>query len=66
MQSKHFQLLVRFEFVFFQSKATSKVFSAVGSAVDATLQTPVIKATGKVILTTAKVVADVSGKVLKR
>ncbi|KAJ3373456.1 Multifunctional pyrimidine synthesis protein CAD [Kappamyces sp. JEL0680] len=44
-------------------QATSKVFHAVGTAVDATLQTPVVKATGRVISKTAGAVADVSAKV---
>jgi mitochondrial import inner membrane translocase subunit TIM44 len=45
------------------SEATSKVFDAVGSAVDATLQTPVIKATGEAISKTTKVVADATQRV---
>jgi import inner membrane translocase subunit TIM44 len=46
------------------SEATSKVIGAVGSAVDATLETPLVKATGQVISKTTKVVADVTQKVM--
>jgi uncharacterized protein YlxW (UPF0749 family) len=45
------------------SEATSKVLGAVGTAVDATLQTPVVKATGEAISKTAEIVADVTQKV---
>lgn len=45
------------------SKATTKVIKAVGSAVDSTLETPLVKGTGKILYKTAETVADVSQKV---
>jgi import inner membrane translocase subunit TIM44 len=42
---------------------TSKVINAVGSAVDATLQNPVVQGTGKILYKTVETVADVSQKV---
>ena len=44
-------------------KATTKVIKAVGSAVDSTLETPLVKGTGKILYKTAETVADVSQKV---
>lgn len=46
------------------SQATKAVFNAVGGVVGQTLETPVVKATGKAIYKTAEVVADISQKVL--
>ncbi|KAJ3259082.1 protein translocase subunit [Boothiomyces macroporosus] len=45
------------------SEATSKVIGAVGSAVGATLNNPVVKATGEAISKTAETVAEVTQKV---
>ncbi len=45
------------------SKATSTVINVVGSAVDATIQTPIVQGAGKVLYKTAETVADVSQKV---
>ena len=45
------------------SQATQKVFGAVGSAVNATLETKAAQATGKAITKTAEIVSDVAHKV---
>eukprot|EP00842_Homolaphlyctis_polyrhiza_P003691 jgi/Hompol1/4322/HPOL_001576-RA len=45
------------------TETTTKVLNAVGSVVDKTLETPVVKATGEVIAKTAETVASVSQKV---
>ncbi|KAJ3320267.1 protein translocase subunit [Boothiomyces sp. JEL0866] len=45
------------------SEATSKVIGAVGSAVEATMNNPVVKATGEAISKTAETVAEVTQKV---
>jgi ElaB/YqjD/DUF883 family membrane-anchored ribosome-binding protein len=45
------------------SEATKKVFNAVGDVVGQTMETPVVKATGRAIYKTAEAVADISQKV---